>query len=147
MSPPALDWSDPKPGFAALLRNRRLALGDPDHVPAGIYAKAALQAIGLWQDLASSVARTANVRAALALIERGEAGLAMVYRSDTIGRPRLELLDLVPDGLHPPIIYPLAIVRDRDRPAVRVVYDFLRGPEALQLFADAGFLAGDGTGG
>ena len=139
----AIDWSAPD----GLLALGRLALGDPDHVPAGIYAKAALVALGLWPALAPSSARTADVRAALVLVERAEVGAAIVYRSDATGRPAVVTLGLVPASLHPPIRYPLAIVVGRDSPAARRVYDFLLGPEAAAVFAAAGFQALAGHGG
>ncbi|MEM7225511.1 MAG: molybdate ABC transporter substrate-binding protein [Pseudomonadota bacterium] len=132
---PPFDWSRPQ----SLLALGRLALGDPDHVPAGIYAKAALETLGVWPDLAPSSARTANVRAALALVERKEVGAAIVYRSDAQGRGDVVTLGLVPSQLHPPIRYPLAIVAGRDSAAVRRAYDFLSGPKARAVFAEAGF--------
>ena len=135
--PPTIDWNAP----ADLLALGRLALGDPDHVPAGIYAKAALEALGLWPKLAPTTARAADVRAALALVERAEVGAAIVYQSDAIGRPAVVTLGLVPASLHPPIRYPLAIIVGRDTPAVRRVYDFLQGPEATAVFTEAGFQA------
>ena len=74
------------PGFdlAGALDGGRLAMGDPDHVPAGIYGRAALESLGVWQAVEPQVARADNVRAALALVARGEAPLGMVYRSDAV---------------------------------------------------------------
>lgn len=135
------------PPLAETLGDGRLALGDPDHVPAGIYAKAALESLGLWRDVASKAAFGGSVRAALALVQRGEAAAGIVYATDARLAPDLDIAATFPVGSHPPISYPLAIVAGRDRPEVRAVYRFLTGPEALAIFRDHGFgVAPDPTG-
>jgi molybdate transport system substrate-binding protein len=135
---PAANGALPLP---EVLGTRPLAIADPAHVPAGIYAEAALRSLGLWEALAGRTVRTGNVRAALALVERGEAGAGIVYASDAPIAPRVRILATVPAESHPPIVYPLAIVAGRDRPAVRAFYGFLTGPEAGTVFQAHGFLA------
>jgi molybdate transport system substrate-binding protein len=123
----------------ALLGDGRLAVGDPAHVPAGIYARQALQALGLWDQVADRLAPAANVRAALALVDRGEVAAGIVYETDAAISPRVKIVDAFPAAATPPIVYPLAIVAGRDGPAVRAAYDFLRSDEATAIFAKHGF--------
>ena len=125
------------------LGDGRLAIGDPAHVPAGIYAKTALQALGIWHQVENKTAVAANVRAALALVESGAAIAGIVYASDGKVSNRVTVIGRFPPDSHPPIGYPLALVArsvpGRDNPAVRAFYDFLQGPEAAAVFARHGF--------
>lgn len=89
----------------------RLAAGDPAHVPAGRYAQAALTWLGAWEALAPRLARAENVRAALMLVERGEAPLGIVYETDARASPGLRVVATFPEGSHPPITYPFALTR------------------------------------
>ena len=125
--------------LAAKLGDGRIAIGDPAHVPAGIYAQEALEALGLWQDLTGKLAQTANVRAALALVERGEALAGIVYATDAAISRRVRVVDVFPAAVTPEISYPLAIVTGRDRPAVRRVFEFLQGETAAAIFRRHGF--------
>ena len=129
----------PELPLRALLGDGRLAVGDPAHVPAGMYARAALQALGLWDQVADRLAQAANVRAALALVDRGEVAAGIVYETDAAISPRVRIVDAFPDAATPTISYPLAIVAGRDSPAVRAVYDFLKSDEAAAIFAKHGF--------
>ncbi|TQV79353.1 molybdate ABC transporter substrate-binding protein [Denitrobaculum tricleocarpae] len=122
-----------------ILGTSRLAIGDPAHVPAGIYAKAAMQSLDLWDDYSDKLAFSGNVRTALALVERGEAAAGIVYETDALILPKLGIVGTFPPGSHPPIIYPLAIVTDRHSKAVEDFYGFLAGPEAAKIFARHGF--------
>lgn len=131
-----------RPGAAlgAALGPRPLAIADPAHVPAGIYAAAALEALGLWDQLAGRTVRAGDVRAALALVARGEAGAGIVYASDLALSDRVALAGTFPADSHPPIVYPLAVVAGRSRPAVGRFFAYLAGPEAAALFRAHGFL-------
>jgi molybdate transport system substrate-binding protein len=129
------------PGFplaAALGANGRLAVADPDAVPAGKYAKAALSALGVWDSVRGKLARAENVRAALLLVERGEAPLGIVYRTDAAVDPGVVVVDRFPDGTHAPIIYPAALTRTAHEDAARVL-TFLQGPAARAVFERLGF--------
>jgi molybdate transport system substrate-binding protein len=128
------------PGFplAASLGDGRLAMGDPDHVPAGIYGKAALEKLGVWQQVASRLARAEDVRGALAYVERGEAAAGIVYATDA-ARAEVRVVATFPPDTHPPIRYPMALVAGRDTPAARAFYDYLRGPAARAVFERYGF--------
>ena len=122
------------------LGNRRLAMGDPNHVPAGIYGKAALQTLGLWSQTAERVAFASNVRAALALVDRGEAAAGLVYATDAAISARVRIAARFPPDSHPPITYPLAVVADQVRPEVLKFHRFLTGLEAGAVFRRHGFL-------
>lgn len=124
---------------ARLGRDGRLAVGDPAHVPAGIYARQALRALGLWDTLAPRLAPADNVRAALALVARGEAPYGIVYATDAALSDAVTVLGTFPADTHPPIAYPCAIVKGQGDSAVRAFFDFLTGPQALAIFARFGF--------
>jgi molybdate transport system substrate-binding protein len=126
--------------FAAALGASRLALADPDHVPAGKYAQAALEKLGAWPKLANRLARAEDVRAALAFVIRGEVAAGIVYASDVIGERRVRVVAEFPADAHPPIVYPLAIVAERARPEVLALAAYLRSPEARAIFARHGFI-------
>lgn len=117
----------------------KLAMGLVSAVPAGIYGKAALQSVGLWQELENHIAQSDNVRAALAMVAIGEAPLGIVYASDAIAEPRVVVLAEFPKTSHPPILYPVAMTRSSDHPAVQAFYTFLQTPEARVAFQTAGF--------
>lgn len=130
------------PGFdlAALLGpNGRLAVGDPAHVPAGIYAKQALTKLGLWTAVAPRLAPAEDVRAALLLVERGEAAAGIVYATDANATRAVRVAGSFPPDSHDPIRYPFAIVRGGDTPEARALLAFIEGPEGLALFAKSGF--------
>lgn len=123
-----------------LLGDRRLAMGDPDHVPAGIYGRAALVSLGVWESVESRVARTDNVQAALALVARGEAPLGIVYRTDALAYPSVKVLGAFPDGSHPDIVYPAAVTaRAANRIGAGKLLNFLRSREAAAIFERHGF--------
>lgn len=129
----------PGADIAGALGDGRLAMGDPAHVPAGIYAKAALEHLGLWKTLAPRAARAADVRAALALVARGEAPLGIVYRSDAVAEPRVRVVDTFAPDTHPRIVYPAALTRAAHGPEAARFLDFLRTREAGAIFTRYGF--------
>ena len=117
----------------------RIAMADPDHTPVGLYAKEALATLGLWAEVAPRLARTAEVRAAVALVASGEAPLGVVYATDAAVTPAVKIVGSIPPETHTPISYPFAIVEGHAEPAVEDVFAFLRGPEARAVFEEAGF--------
>jgi molybdate transport system substrate-binding protein len=133
------------PGFDLLgaLDGGRLAMGDPDHVPAGTYGKAALANLGVWELVASRVARADNVRAALALVERGEAPLGIVYRSDAGADPGVRVVGVIPPESHPPIVYPIAVLAESKHPAAAGLVEFLKSAAAARVFERSGFTVVD----
>jgi molybdate transport system substrate-binding protein len=128
------------PGFdlAAALGDGRLATADPDSVPAGGYARAALTKLGVWQRVSERLVRGENVRAALAYVARGEAPLGIVYRTDAQAEKRVRVVGVFPEDTHPPIRYPLALTA-RARPEAARLVDFLSGETARQIFTRYGF--------
>lgn len=117
----------------------RLAIGDPKGVPAGTYGKQALTRLGVWDAVESQTAPAENVRAALALVQRGEAPLGIVYATDVRGVSDVKVVGTFPDDSHDPIVYPMAIVAGHERPEVKAFFDFLLGAEARQIFNRYGF--------
>jgi molybdate transport system substrate-binding protein len=117
----------------------RLALGDPSHVPAGIYAKQALQALGWWQALADRLAPAVDVRAALSYVERGECKAGIVYATDAAISEKVEVLATLPPESHDPIVYPVAIIKGRNRPEVGKAMALLQSKPAVETFKRYGF--------
>lgn len=126
--------------LASLLGDGRLALGDPGHVPAGIYAKQALTSLGFWPQVEQKVAGAANVRVALALVETGEAPLGVVYATDAAISRKVKVLGTFPEQSHRPIVYPAAVVKDHDSPLARSYLAFLRSPAAAAICRKYGFM-------
>ncbi len=129
----------PGADLAGALGDGRLALADPDSVPAGRYAKAALESLNMWPGLEPKAVRAKDVRAALVLVERGEAAAAVVYRTDALVSDKIKVVAEFPQDSHPPIVYPVALIAGRDDDAARAFYDFLVGEEARAIFRDYGF--------
>jgi len=133
---PDLDLTD-------VLGDGRLAMALVDAVPAGIYGKAALQSLGLWDGVADKVAQADNVRAALRLVASGEAPLGIVYATDAVADPRVRVLDTFPADSHPAIRYPAAVLAEGDTPEARAALAYLSSPAAREIFLKNGFgLAG-----
>lgn len=124
----------------ALGNDGRLAMADPDAVPAGRYGKAALESLGLWGVAASRLARAENVRAALALVERGEAPLGIVYATDAAASNGVRIVARLPEASHPPIRYPIAALTNADHPDAEAFRQFLLSDEGRAIFARFGFL-------
>ncbi|WP_370154467.1 molybdate ABC transporter substrate-binding protein [Ferrovibrio sp.] len=117
----------------------RLAMADTSAVPAGKYGRAALQTLGLWDGVAGRIAQAENVRAALALVARGEAPLGIVYATDAAAEPKVRVADAFPAGSHPPVIYPAAVLAASRNPAAPAYLAYLRSPAARAVFERQGF--------
>jgi len=120
--------------LAAALGDNRLAVGDPDHVPAGIYAHQALAFLGVWGSVETKLARAGSVRAALLFVERGDCPLGIVYASDAQADPKVRVVAVFPANSHPPVIYPAALVAGRPSPAAIEFLHYLITPEAAAIF-------------
>lgn len=118
--------------------NGRLATGDPDSVPVGKYAKAALTNLQLWDSVQAKIARAENVRVALMYVARGEAPLGVVYATDAAAEPKVRIVDTFPESSHTPITYPVAATATA-QPNTKPYLEFLRGPQATAIFKKAGF--------
>ena len=110
-----------------------------DAVPAGIYGKTALETLGLWEAVSDRVAQSDNVRTALALVATGEAPVGIVYATDAKAESRVGVIGTFPADSHPRIVYPAAAVAASDNPVNVEFMAFLTGPEAREVFAEAGF--------
>lgn len=118
--------------------NARIATGDPAHVPVGKYAQAALTSLGLWASVEPRLARADNVRAALVLVERGEAPAGIVYLTDALASPKVKTVALFPAHSHPPIRYPAALLKDAT-PTAQRFFEHLFSPAAQTILRSAGF--------
>ena len=126
--------------LAALLGPKgRLAVGDPAHVPAGIYAKQALTKLGLWTQAQPRLAVAEDVRSALRLVELGEAPAGIVYATDAAVSTGVAVAGVFPASSHESITYPFALIRGNDTPEARAYLAFLTGPQARAAFAKRGF--------
>lgn len=130
---------DAKTDWNSLLKGGRLAVGDPEHVPAGIYAKEALQKLGAWETLSPKLAPAEDVRGALALVERSEAPLGIVYGSDAVASKGVKVVGTFPEASHKKVEYPLAIIDGHKNATVSAFYDYLKGPQASEIFKRYGF--------
>ena len=118
----------------------RLAVGDPASVPAGIYAQQALTELGLWDGVKDRLAPAQNVRAALLLVERGEAPAGIVYASDVRAAPGLAVAGVFPRDSHQPIVYPGSVLQGSSRAAeAQAFLSFLAGGTAQAIFHNLGF--------
>lgn len=132
----ALDRAGP---LLAALGSGRLAMADPDAVPAGLYGKAALQKIGAWDRVAPQIVRAENVRAALALVERGAAPFGIVYATDALASPKVRVAGVFPATSHPPIRYPVARLKTAESPDAEGFRRFLISARGKAIFARYGF--------
>lgn len=117
----------------------RLSVGLTEAVPAGIYARAALENLGLWDDLKDRLIEADNVRAALRLVALGEAPLGIVYATDAIAERGVSVIATFPEDSHPPIVYPLAEIAENGAPNASVLRRYLNSAAARQIFESHGF--------
>ncbi len=127
-------------GLSAALGSGRLAIADPEGVPAGIYARQALVERGEWDSVEGQLVFGDSVRTVLNWVASAEVSAAIVYRSDALSTMSIVTLGTYTDANHDPIRYPVAIIAGRDtRPAVLAFFAYLQGPEARAIFEDYGF--------
>jgi molybdate transport system substrate-binding protein len=124
--------------LAKLAGDGRITTGDVQAVPVGIYAKAALEKLGLWASVEPKMAMAANVRAALLLVARGEAPLGIVYATDAKIEPGVKVIGVFPDDSHEPIVYPVAAT-NTTKPDAAQYLAFLRSSAAKSIFESYGF--------
>ncbi|MCC6197445.1 MAG: molybdate ABC transporter substrate-binding protein [Burkholderiales bacterium] len=129
----------PNFALAAALGREKLAMANPDSVPAGKYGKRALEYLGVWASVERQVARADNVRAALALVSRGEAPLGVVYATDAFADRGVRIVDTFPPASHPQIIYPAAVLASSKAPAARPFLAYLRSEPARAVWEKFGF--------
>jgi molybdate transport system substrate-binding protein len=125
--------------LAKLLNGGKLAMADPNAVPAGKYGKAALTKLGVWDAVSGSVAAAENVRACLLLVARGEAPYGIVYKTDAAIEPKVKIVGTFPADAVPPIIYPIAQTASSKNPDDAAFISYLSGPDATKQFEHYGF--------
>jgi molybdate transport system substrate-binding protein len=128
------------PGFDLMkaLGDGKLVTGDPDSVPVGKYAHAALEKLGVWDRVSSHLVRAENVRSALAFVARGEAPLGIVYQTDALAEKRVRIVDVFPEDSHPPVTYPIALTTHAS-PEAQQFEDFVVSEAAKPIFRKYGF--------
>ena len=125
--------------IANLAGDGRIAVADVKAVPAGLYARAALEKLGAWAAAEPKLAMAENVRATLAFVARGETPIGIVYETDAKIEPKVKIVGVFPDDAYPPVIYPVAATAPSSKPAVARYLDFLRAPIAKAIFERYGF--------
>lgn len=125
--------------LAIALGSDRLAMADPDAVPAGLYGREALTKLGVWNGVAPKVARAENVRAALALVESGEAPYGIVYLTDAMASAKVKVVGTFPEASHAPIVYPAAMLATSKSPEAELFLRFLASRPAKVIFHQYGF--------
>jgi molybdate transport system substrate-binding protein len=125
--------------LARALGSGRLAMADPAAVPAGRYGRDALMKLGVWDGVAGKVAAAENVRAAMALVERGAAPLGIVYATDARASARVRVVGVFPAASHAPITYPVALLKASADPQAEAFRRFLIGREGRAILARRGF--------
>lgn len=123
-----------------LLAGERIAIGNPAHVPAGNYAKSALQFLDLWRVLRDQFVYLPNVRSVLALVERGEVPYAIVYATDVRLAKNVRIVAVFPRESHPQIAYGMAKIRDNDGHSTNLFYDFVKSADGQEIFRRFGFV-------
>jgi molybdate transport system substrate-binding protein len=117
----------------------RLAIGDPPGATMGAHARQSLERAGWWKAMEPRLVTVPDVRAALAMVERGECAAGIVYASDAMGSDRVQVVERIPDDWHEPVLYPAALVDGRSLPAAARFVDTLRSPEAARILSRHGF--------
>ncbi len=125
----------------ALGKKGRLAMADPDYVPAGRYARSALTSLGVWQEVADRLVRAENVRGALSFVSRGDTPLGIVYETDALADKKVRIVDVFPAASHPQILYPAALIATTKNPAAADFLQYSAGPEGQRLLHKYGFLS------
>jgi molybdate transport system substrate-binding protein len=125
--------------LAKLAGDGRIAVADVKAVPAGLYAKAALEKLGAWAAAEPKLAQAANVRATLAFVARGEAPVGIVYETDAKIEPKVKIVGVFPDNSYPPVTYPVAQTTDSKNAGTARYLAFLRSPAAKAIFEKYGF--------
>ncbi|OKO97216.1 Molybdenum ABC transporter, periplasmic molybdenum-binding protein ModA [Geobacillus proteiniphilus] len=136
----------PKQGEGAIqslddiTRAKRVAIGIPESVPAGMYAKQTLEKAGLWEQVKAKLVYAKDVRQVLTYVETGNVDAGFVYRTDALVSDKVKIAASVPSGMHDPIVYPLGVVKtSKHLKEARELYDYLTSEQALQIFEQHGF--------
>ena len=119
---------------------RRIAIGEPNSVPAGIYGKEALTHLGIWETVQSKLIPSADVRSTLAYVESGEVDVGVVYQTDAAMSQKVRIIYQFPDSIHTPIVYPAAVLRDTEHKVLAQTFlEYLQTAEVAAIFEKYGF--------
>lgn len=129
----------PKTDIAKLAGDGRIATGNPDSVPVGLYFRQAMEKAGQWAAVSPKIAAADSVRAALAFVERGEVPLGVVYATDAAVSKKVKVVGVFPDIMHDPIVYPFALIAGKESAGAKAFLDYVRTDEAKGVFARHGF--------
>jgi molybdate transport system substrate-binding protein len=129
----------PNFGLAAALGTEKLAMANPDSVPAGKYGRSALENLGVWKSVEKQVVRAETVRAALTLVARGEAPFGIVYATDAQSEKAVKIVDTFPPNSYPPVVYPAALLASSTSPAARTLLEYLGSVSARPVWERFGF--------
>ncbi len=124
-----------------LLKNNYFAIGDPTHVPAGIYAKSVLTELNLWDKIQSNVVFNADVRSTLVMVERGETIAGIVYATDVYSNDKVKVIEFIPNAVQPDISYPISIIINGDSEIALKFYKFIKNNIAMSIFKQFGFIS------
>jgi len=131
-----------KAAVLAALGTGRLAVAETSSVPAGKYARQALEKLGLWNAVSAHLAQGENVRATLEFVARGDTPLGIVYLTDARAEPRVKVLAVFDEKTHEKILYPAARTISAEPKSAAAFLAFLRSKQALTIFRAAGFVDG-----
>ncbi|WP_237486197.1 molybdate ABC transporter substrate-binding protein [Vibrio hippocampi] len=137
-NPPLTDFDLTSPeSWQRLLANQRIALGNVSSVPVGLYSQQALQALGVWQTIQPRTAQMNNVRQVLALVERNEVPVAIVYYTDAIASKKVRIIKSISPDSHAEIVYPMAMIKETN--ASRRYREFVLSQQGQNILFDFGF--------
>jgi molybdate transport system substrate-binding protein len=125
--------------LAKIVGNGRVAMCDPADDPAGRLGRAGLDALGLWPSIADKIAIAESPPAAVALVLRGEAPMALVFSTNAVGVPGIKVAGVFPKDSHPPIVFPAALLRGSHNAATPLFFSFLQSPSAAAVFQRYGY--------
>jgi molybdate transport system substrate-binding protein len=125
--------------LAGAIGDGKLAVCTIASCPGGIYAKEALEALGIWTKVEPKLAQADNIRNALTLVSRGEAKFGIVYATDAKADPKVKVVGVFPEATHSPIVYPVALVETSKNPDAALFADYLSSKAAKKIWSEQGF--------
>lgn len=118
-----------------------VAIGTPESVPAGMYAKESMISKGIWDELKDKLVMAKDVRQVLTYVETGNVGAGFVYKTEAIDSNKVQIVMDIPSDLHDPIVYPAGVVRStKNKEEAVLFYEYLKSPESIEIFNKYGFL-------
>lgn len=126
--------------FNDLDKADKISIGTPESVPAGTYAREALEHFGIWQTVEGKVVYAKDVRQVLTYVETANVDAGLVYKTDALSSKKVEIADTAGEDSHGPIIYPLGVMKDsRHLNEANEFYEYLTGNESMKVLEKYGF--------